>query len=155
MKVATPLARQVAANMIADAQRRPADAMHHLKHLPVDQWPALIAIILTAKAPGAVGKHEPLTMTRQERLRGHSQYVQGVRTPFTITAHREYQREHKRTEGTRMPKAARQAAEDAMFTEAEARAAHAAYGRGDRDHRTVIGNRVYYRRIKARKKVAA
>lgn len=153
MKIASSQARRVAAAMIADAQTRPALAMRHLEHLPADQWPALIAIILTAKRPAPIGKIEPLTMTRQERLRGHAQYVQGVRTPFTITAHREYQREHKRSAG-RTPMSARLVAEDAMFTDAEARDAHAAYGRGDRTDRAVIGNRVYYRRIKAKRKAA-
>jgi len=44
------------------------------------------------------------------------------------------------------------ALEDAMFTEAEACAAHSAYRRGDRSDRTIIGCRVYERnRARAQK----
>lgn len=40
------------------------------------------------------------------------------------------------------------AAEERMFNDAEARAAHAAFVRGERDDRAVIGERVYQRRMK-------
>ena len=46
------------------------------------------------------------------------------------------------------------AIEEEMFTDDEARAAHAAWARGDRSHRAGIGERVYQRRIK-RKVTAA
>ncbi|MDR7253731.1 transposase-like protein [Nocardioides sp. BE266] len=42
----------------------------------------------------------------------------------------------------------RMQSEDAMFTEDEARQAHAAYAYGRRDPRTVVGERVYNRRKK-------
>lgn len=42
--------------------------------------------------------------------------------------------------------------EESMFTDAEARAAHAAWARGERDHRSSIGERVYQRRIARNKK---
>ena len=44
--------------------------------------------------------------------------------------------------------------EEEMFSDADARAAHAAWNRGDRSHRAGIGERVYQRRIK-RKVMAA
>jgi hypothetical protein len=49
-----------------------------------------------------------------------------------------------------MDQAQRLAIEDSMFTEDEAREAHAAWGRGIRDDRARIGERVY-QRIRARR----
>lgn len=45
--------------------------------------------------------------------------------------------------------------EDDMFTDDEARTAHAAWGRGVRNDRVRIGERVYQRRAKQRKKAVA
>lgn len=42
----------------------------------------------------------------------------------------------------------RRASEDAMFTDAEARAAHSSWQRGDRSDRARLGERVYQRRAK-------
>lgn len=46
----------------------------------------------------------------------------------------------------------RRATEEAMFTQAEAREAHAGYVAGVRESRTVIGERVYQRRQKRNKR---
>lgn len=45
----------------------------------------------------------------------------------------------------------RLALEERMFSDVEARTAHAAWVRGERDHRAAIGERVYQRRIKRAK----
>ena len=48
----------------------------------------------------------------------------------------------------------RMAIEDAMFSDDDARAAHAAWFRGVRDDRTHIGERVYQRRVRRTRRAA-
>lgn len=49
----------------------------------------------------------------------------------------------------------RKAVEERAFNEAEARAAHASWGRGDRSDWAIVGHRVYRRRIKRKSRAKA
>src|SRR5688572_15128098 len=54
-----------------------------------------IKVWLPDVPPSPVNRIVELTLSSEAMRRGYSQYVQGARTPFAITAMREYQRLHK------------------------------------------------------------
>lgn len=94
--VPTPDTRAVARAMIhATEQTSGGDAvLQHLSKVAPDQFPALVAALLTAtKVHKKLGRPaQPLQFSEDDRKRGYRQYRQGQRTPFAVAAYREYQR---------------------------------------------------------------
>lgn len=94
--VPTPDTRAVAQRMIHTAQLSTGgDAvLQHLGKVSPDQFPALVAALLTAtKVHKKIGRPaQPLQFSEDDRKRGYRLYRQGQRTPFAVAAYREYQR---------------------------------------------------------------
>lgn len=148
--VPTETTKRVAAAMIRDSHAEPGSdvVMTSLRYIRPDQIPALIGVLLDHNR--ANRKVKPLTLSEADRLRGYGQYRNGSRTPFAVTAYREYQRAHKRGQRSngRSRMEARMAVEEAGYTNDEARAARNAYLAGDHSEWARLGSRVYYRRAK-------
>ena len=84
----------------------PEAARQLLPRLDAGQLAALVGILLRPPQHGVIGRRNgrpslPVTMSPEAMRRGYSQYRQGVRNDFTITAMREYTRENKRVERVR------------------------------------------------------
>lgn len=72
-----------------------ADAvLQHLNDLRADQYTALLSVLVEpAKPRSRLGQPLiPTVLSTAERLRGRSQYVQGIHNDFTRLANREYHR---------------------------------------------------------------
>lgn len=148
--VPTEQTKKIAALMLREVQSEAGSqvVLERLRHVRPDQLPALLAVVLDAKR--ANRKIKPLTLSREDRLRGYALWRRGDRTPFAVTAYREYQRAHKRGDRQwgkpRME--ARIAIEEAAYSDDDARRARASYLAGSRTEWAVVGTRVYYRRAK-------
>lgn len=110
--VATRETRRIVDKMLRVAHEEGAGeaVLRHLADLDPAQIPALIAAVLNAPARCSRTHSErqsirreplPFTLTAEAQLRGYSQYRQGVRTDFAVTAMREYTRANKRAERER------------------------------------------------------
>lgn len=98
--VPTALTKDVANAMLKHAREDggPDAAAKLLPLVPMDQWPALIGLLLTGQRikqlPGRPRK--PMRFTEEERRDGNRRYRRGDRDPETVARWREYQRESQR-----------------------------------------------------------
>lgn len=74
--------------------------LRHLADIEPAQLPALIALLLRP-ADELRPQRVPFTLTPEAMRRGYSQYRQGSRSDFAITAMREYTRRNKQLERDR------------------------------------------------------
>lgn len=98
--VPTPETKRVARLLLSDARRVGVyeAALIHAGKVAPGQHAALVAVLLAAATPAVKCGPKPLPnqFTTADRLRGYTQYRQGIRTEFALAAAREYMRIHKR-----------------------------------------------------------
>lgn len=105
--VATRTTRKAADRMMRLAAKvgGPEAARRVLPDLEPGQLAALVGLLLRPARHGVTESRGrpvlPTTMSDEAMRRGYSQYRQGVRNDFTITAMREYTRLNKRSERQR------------------------------------------------------
>jgi hypothetical protein len=106
--VPTRATRTIAGAMVYDARvlGAPDAVLKHLGDLPRDQYAALLSVLIEPAPRSGLGQPlMPTVLSAAERLRGRSQYVQGIRNDFTRLANREYHRVQTRLARARQERA--------------------------------------------------
>lgn len=105
--VATKETRRALERMLEAAKGDGAGeaVLRHLREVDPPQLPALVTLLVRGavrSTPGTRGRPSlPFHLTPDQQRNGYTQYRQGSRTDFAITAAREYMRANKRAERAR------------------------------------------------------